>query len=771
MSLARTALAMAGISGLVVAFLAVFGGMALVTATGVIVDSAFRSEVPRRLSQADVTVSAKQSVPVKEDLPVALPERARVPAELVAEVAKVPGVVSAAGDVSFPVSGATGHGWSSLAYTGKVIEGRPPNAPDEVATKNGKVGQKLQIFANGTPGTYRVTAIVDAPGIYFTDATAAKLVGRTSVDLVAVRGDAADELEKRFGDRYVISTGGDAEQPEVAASRAMLLALPSSIGGISLIIVGFVVGGGLALSINRQRRDLALLRAAGATPRQVRKIIALQGTGAAVAALLPGAALGYVLASALGDLLVKIGALRPDQPLVYGPLPPIGAALLLLGVVRLASWSASLRVSRMSVVSGIADPRDPSRVRTGAGLLIMVGALVLATTPLYLRGEFAAIGPATAALLAVVGLALAGPRLVQVTTGALAARLPSRISAPVWLAVHNSNGNALRTAGAVAALGMVVTLGLSVVLTQTTIQRAGADEAEAGLRGVTSITAPRHGGIPHGLLDEVRTTAKAAPMSTTTVLTRSLSLGDDDKLMSRPALVLDPSAEGLVDLGVTGGALSGLKGATVALDERSGRVGEEIRLTMGDGTRVKARVVATYSRSLGFGPIVVSRDLAAGHRTTDLDETILVRHAPALDRWPGLVVSDRAVTPQASSATAQVLVNVAVLAVLLAYVLVAVANRLVATITGRRDELISLRRLGATPRQLRRMVRWEALVIAGAAAGSGLVLAGVPLGLLSVGFLGRPWPAGPLWLVPASVVLVGLVVWLALDLPARRVIS
>ncbi|MFC6894770.1 hypothetical protein ACFQGX_04525 [Nonomuraea dietziae] len=51
---------------------------------------------------------------------------------------------------------------------------------------------------------------------------------------------------------------------------------------------------------------------------------------------------------------------------------------------------------------------------------------------------------------------------------------------------------------------MMVTLGLSVVLTQTTISQAKADEVNAGLADVASVSAPRLGGVPHGLLDDVR---------------------------------------------------------------------------------------------------------------------------------------------------------------------------------------------------------------------------------------------------------------------------
>lgn len=811
----RTALSMAGLSGLVVAFLAVFGGMALLTGSGVIIESGVRSSVStQRLAGADVIVSARQSVSQKEDLPVALPERAVVPASLVARLAAAPGVAAAVGDLSFPATvlpgtaGTTGHGWSSAALTGAAVKvtGTPPKAAGEVAlpssSPGARLGRTVRVVAGGRTGDYLVTALVDAPGLYFSDGTAAGLAARdtgpraNTVDLVALRtapGVSADalaaDLERRLGDRYLISTGrtrGDAESPGTAAARGMLIALPSSIGGISVLIIGFVVAGGLSLSINKQRRDLALLRAAGATPRQVRKLVAVQGTVAALAALVPGAALGYYLAARFGDLLVSIGTLPGDLPLSYGPLPAVAAALLLLAVVRTSAWAASFRASRMPAVSAVAEshsePRTPSRIRTTSGLLLMLGSVVLSAVPLLIRNEFAAVGPGTAALLAVIGLALAGPWLVQRATGLLARRLPSGLSAPVWLAVSNTHGYALRTAGAVAALGMVVTLALSVVLTHTTIAKATGDETAQGIRADATITAPVLGGIPHGLLSDVRATRgviAATAFTTTTVLTRSFAVGDDaGGLDARPAMVLAPDAAGLVDPGVVRGSLAALKGRTIAVDERSGSLGEHRDLVLGDGTRVRARVVATYRRALGFGPIVLSRDLAAGHTTTGLDSTILVRLAPGpsplpalLSRWPGTTLSAGPAAPHLGRSSAEMWVNLAVLAVLLGYVLVAVTNRLVATTTGRTAELTALRHLGATPRQLRTMIRWEALVIAIAAAGSGLLLAAVPLTMLSIGFLSRPWPAGPLWLAPAAVLTIAMVVWPALSIPARQLIA
>src|SRR5690348_3248000 len=107
---------------------AVLGGAAFVTGIGVLAESGFRSHAPvGRLARADVVVSAAQDYHPKGDLAIGLPERARVPRELTARLARLPGVTAAVGDVSFPAAvldrrgavlpagdpAAAGHGWAS----------------------------------------------------------------------------------------------------------------------------------------------------------------------------------------------------------------------------------------------------------------------------------------------------------------------------------------------------------------------------------------------------------------------------------------------------------------------------------------------------------------------------------------------------------------------------------------------------------------------------------------------------------------------------------
>lgn len=131
-------------------------------------------------------------------------------------------------------------------------------------------------------------------------------------------------------------------------------------------------------------------------------------------------------------------------------------------------------------------------------------------------------------------------------------------------------------------------------------------------------------------------------------------------------------------------------------------------------------------------------------------------------------MADTAADATGAKAPPEVWVNLAVIVVLLGYLLLSIANKLVAATAQRRAEIAALRLVGTTPRQIRAMMRREAAVIAASALACGLLLSAVPLALLGQGFLGRPWPAGPAWLLPAAAATVVATAWLTVELPTRH---
>jgi putative ABC transport system permease protein len=187
-----------------------------------------------------------------------------------------------------------------------------------------------------------------------------------------------------------------------------------------------------------------------------------------------------------------------------------------------------------------------------------------------------------------------------------------------------------------------------------------------------------------------------------------------------------------------------------------------------------------YGRGLGFGTVVLSHDLAAGHTTTALDQSLLIRtdgSAKARQNLTALAASRPGLTlgpansPSSGGlkdAPPEVWINLATIVVLLVYLLLSIANTLVAATAQRRVELGALRLNGTTPRQIRAMMRREAAVTAATALTTALLLSAVPLALLGQGFLGRPWPAGPVWLLPGLALTVTVTAFLTIELPTRQ---
>uniref|UniRef100_UPI002A829E83 ABC transporter permease n=1 Tax=Streptomyces sp. CRN 30 TaxID=3075613 RepID=UPI002A829E83 len=668
---------------------------------------------------------------------------------------------------------------------------------------------------------YRVTAVVDAPGagVYFADATAARLAGpgardaaggtaageqaAQGIDLIGLRTEpgaeerVADTVRDRLaGTGLKVLTGagiGEGTAPGVGSARSLLVLLAGSLGGIVLLITGFVTAGALGVSIAGQRRDLALMRAVGATPRQIRRLAAAQSSAVAVLGAVPGVALGYLLAGWFGAMPADRGVLPPGLPLTVGPLPALATAVLLGVAVQLSARGAAWRTSRMPATEAVAEsrsePREPSAGRTLTGFLLIAAACALSVTPLLSRTLIGASATSIAGIVAAIGLALCGPALVRYAGGVAVRRLRPGTSAPTWLALANVRAYALRVAGVVSPLAMAVVFVLTYTFAQTTVLAATARDTGAGTLADHRLSAPALGGLPvdtERAVRELPGVRAAVPVGTTTVVWPYELFGDTETEAS-PALVGTPGIGEVLDLGVREGGWDRLTGATVAVSgeaagARGAGLGSRLELVLGDGARVEARVVAVYDRGLGFGPLVLSRELAAGHTTSPLARNLLVRTDgtdAARDRLAALAAERPGLTLERTDADfdsgqdtpPEVWINLATIVVLLGYLLLSIANKLVAATAQRRTEIAALRLVGTTPRQIRSMMRREAAVVAAAALTTGLLLSALPLALLGQGFLDRPWPSGPAWLLPAVAATVAATAFLTVELPTRRALG
>ncbi|GIG66231.1 FtsX-like permease family protein [Phytomonospora endophytica] len=801
--------------GLIAVAVAVLIGALAVTATAGIAQTGIWADAPvGRFASADVLVGAAQTVEQEEDIDVPLPEREAVGADLVATLATVPGIEHALGDLSFPatpvldgtpVHSGGGHGWSSasLPDTPKVT-GEAPDAAGELVLDlatatalGGAPGDRIEIVVAGQRATYQVTGIAEdvPPGLYFADDVATALAGREGrVDLIALwatpgtdPGDAADRVRDALaGTGLTVATGddrGDVESLAVGAGRGLLIALAGSLAGVILMIVGFIVTGALAVSVAGQRRDLALIRAVGATPRQVRRIAAIQGTLAALLVLPPGITAGYFLAERAREWFVRLGVIPESLPLVTGPLPAIVTAVLFLAVVGLGARGAALRVSRMPATEAVAqtetEPRSPGRIRTTIGFALIGLAMLMAAVPLVSRSMVAVAGTGSAGIVAVIGLTLAGPAVVRAAAEFLAARLSRRPDPAGWLAAQNLRAFASRGAGALTGLAMAVTLAITYTFAQTSPQKGVEQDLAASDLGALSVTAPGLGGVPAYALDDLRAVpgATVAIRDSTTVVLPHTEDGRA-KADAYETVVLGADAESMVDLGLTAGSMSALTGDSIAVSGTFSMwqgldPGDTTELILADGSRVTVTVAAVYDRELGYGDIVLSPDVA--YPSASLYDSVLVGGVAeqtvrdALAGVPGVAV-DAGPREVAAEVTPQMWLNFVVVGGLLGYVLLGVINSLVAATSRRGGEFDALRFAGATPGQMRAMIRREGLWYGLGACAAGLALSTPPLLFLGVGLLGSPIAAGPWWLPPGVCAVVLVAGYLATVIPAGRVL-
>ncbi|HEX2317026.1 MAG TPA: ABC transporter permease [Thermomonospora sp.] len=789
-------------------FVALVFAAALIGACGVLLESALRAHARvERYAGADAVVTAEQRIaqrmkplgadPETQTRPLA--ERVRVPVSLADRLRAVPGVRDVVPDVSFPVTAAeggtmAGHGWRSAALGPYGLHrGRAPRAAGEVVLGGParvRIGGVVHLQTTGLPRPYRVTGLATGPpAAYFTEETAARLSGHPGrADALAVLGDVDQDRLRRAVPGLVVATGaarGDAEDISMATARPDIVDLAGAMGGVGAMVAIVVVTGLLALSIRERARELALLRAVGATPWQLR--------GRAVREVLvvafPAAGLGAALSLAVGAgahaVLAEQGAMPPGWRLVLGPLPPLVGLAGTVVVAVAAAFLATLRTSRIRPAQALGEaaverPRLPLwRLVTGGSFLVLgIGALVLSA---FTRGEAAAASIAGQVVALITATALLGPLIAGIGTRVIGGRL--RVLSPVAgrLAERNSRAASARLGAAVTPIALAVAFAATQLFVQATVVHATQTQSAEGVRA-DQVVVSDGPGVPPAVLDAVRRAPgvrAATAVKHTTVVMRQNVLGEPE-LLSVPAQGITPDgADATMDPRVTAGELADLRGDTVALSaERAGgaRIGSIQPLWLGDGTPVRARVVAIYERGLGFGEALLPRDLVAAHASSALDDHVLVKGGSGLDavaqRFAGLRVADRS-EPSARLARdlrLQGVVSYLVTALIAGFTAIGVVTTLALATVSRRRELALLRMVGATRRQILRMLRLEAVVVLGTGIAVGTLIAGPTLVMFAVAVTGLPAPSVPP--IPCASILAFVIVTgsAAILLPARSML-
>jgi putative ABC transport system permease protein len=811
--------------GFVATFVVLFVGAAVLLACGGLMETGVRTVVPpQRLAAAPIVVAGDQryELPV-EDETVTLSERVRLDAGMADTIGRVPGVARVIPDLSFPAQivdddGARsvpgtqrGHSWESAALAPyRLSEGRAPARDTEVvlddvtaARLGARPGGETEIAVLGGTRTFTVTGVATTGRTMATDAVffapgAAGDLTRTpgrldAFGVLPAAGTDVTALRTRIdaavrGEHARVLVGADrglVEFGQVADDGELLVVLAAVFGGLAVQIVVFVVSTTLALAVQQRRRELAVLRAMGASPKQVGRMIKAEalivGVLATLAAIVPGGLLGEWLF----DRLTGFGVVPPVFTFHQGTFPAVAATALAL----CAAWCAAVFVGRHArrtrPVEAMRETLTPSRWLTPArlwlGVSCLLGAAVLAYASLtVLDGPVAAstAGPAVTCVAAAV--ALFAPGLTRMMNAVLRRPVRAVTGLSGYLATCNARARWLPMAGAVTPVVLATSFAIFMFYYQTT-QTAAAEKAYTDSLVTDAVVEAPAGDVTGGLVSRVREVpgvgAASAFVTSSGYVERPPHPDQDDDGVPLNGVSTD-GAESMWRGDVLDGDLSGLRDDTIAVPEdlatRLGvAVGDDIAMRLGDGAAVTLRVVATL-RATESAAALVPADTLAPHTTEGGATRILVTAAPGtspddlraalaheVGGQPGLRVAgrDSLAAEHMAGEEANAWVNYLLVGLFLVYAAISMVNTLVLATANRRREFGLQRLIGATRGQVMRMMTVEALLVAVIGCVLGTLTAATMLVPFSLAAAGSPIPSGPWWIYPS---VLGLAVALTL---------
>lgn len=814
-------------------FVALWFAVVIVTMCGAMLESGVRYHgTAARYAAAPVLVAATNlqitegSGDNRETESYPLAGRGRLDPSLPARIAAAPGVREAVADVALAgqldAGGSTApvelHPWSASRLAPFTLRaGAAPAAAGQVvldedaaARTGARPGSRVRLALASGARTLTVTGIAAAatapntPTVFLSDTETRTLTGGGAQVIGVLPGPGVGpkalaaavrralppppaRLAGAYPRVYSGAGRGTAESPDVGNGREFAIAVSSVFGGCALLIGVLVIAGTVGLSVRQRQRDIALLRALAATPRQVRRMVIREAMGLALLAGALGVGPGLLFADRLRDEFVARGMVPATFLTRLSWLPPLVAVGSALVIAVVAAWIASLRASRIQPTAALAETAvergGVGVIRSLIGLVALAGGIMLCVLASSVTGDNAAGTSVGTVFTLVVAVALLSPLLIRVAAATFG-RLLSLTGVTGRLAAATTATSARKLSAVVSSLVLAVALGGSLWFMQTSELHVAGQQSRAGLLADQVVTPAAPGLRPEATAAIRRTGGVVAA----TRVVHGTLFTHHDGITEVSAQGVDP--EGLdrtLDLNVTAGDLAGLHGDAIAMDALTAQamhlgVGGRFRGWFGDGAPVTLRVVAIYTRGLGFAAVTLPHDTLAAHTGGGLDDAVFV----ATDR-PETAARVRAelgaVAPGASVVGRDAFqvgldrdlrenawTNEVVTVVLLVYAVIAAVNTLAMYALGRRREFAILRLSGTTRLQVLRMVRLEQVLVLGLALTVGAAIAAGTLIPMVKGITGSATPYIPPagWIaVIGGVVLISVV---ATVLPARRVL-
>ncbi|MFL6287514.1 MAG: ABC transporter permease [Actinomycetes bacterium] len=761
-----------------------------------------------------------------------------LPADLLPKVQSVSGAAAAGGTVfadgvaiigsdGDPIgqSGAPqfGSNWSDderlTPY--RLIDGVGPSAEGDVAVDSKSaddgdlsVGDQVQlvtpkglitanlvgIFQFGTSGNLAGATIAS-----FDTATAQDLLVKgkdvyTSIDVAASEGvsqeQLATEVKGVVGTGVKVQTGDEAADEatkEITDDLGVFNNVLVAFSLVSLFVGAFLIVNTFSMLVGQRTKELALLRAVGATRGQIVRSVLVESAIVGLIASIIGCLFGIVVTKLLTIGFGALGIEMGNTPLVLKPSTFLIGLTLGVVITVFAAWFPARRASRIPPVAALRDdaaiPTASLRRRGIVGaVLLVVGGLALWFGATAENGSgFPLVGLGALGLL--IGAIVFIPLLARPISRTVGWPLPHVFGTVGRLAMDNASRQPRRSAATASALmiGLALVTGFTVVAASLSQSVNAMVDDVIGAEFLVSNSTQRP--FPRTIADQIEQIDGVASVS------RSASLpADIDTGSGQPGetflTTVDPESIGnVLDLTFTEGSLSDLNDQTVIVDKTTAQnaglsVGDDVTFIFPTGT-AKVEVAGIFEPQGFFGGYTITNGAleAAGVNVGDVfvyvkadQDADLSAIRASIDEiltdYPTVKVQSQAELKEEFQKNVSALLGVivAMLGLAIFIAILGIVNTLYLSVLERTREIGMLRAVGTSRRQVRRMIVLESVVLAIFGAIVGLVL-GLIFGValqktleaFGVNILGIPWMQMVFYLIIAMIVGALAALW-----PARR---
>ena len=722
-------------------------------------------------------------------------QRGRVDESVLPKVRAVPGVADAQGGVfgyarligsdgealGNPGAGAPALGmeWSASPRINPfhLVDGRKPVADNEVvidamSARQGKlgVGDTTTVLAQGPPFRVRVSGIAkfgsaDSPGgatcVLFNPSVAQRLIAEPGkFDSISIIGEPGVTQRQLISDvAKVLPTGTEAvtgaeitkeTQDSARESMAFFRTFMLVFAVVALLVGAFMIFNTFSITVAQRTRENGLLRALGASRRQILASVLLEALAVGVIASVLGLAFGYLMAIGLAQLLSALGFMSMSLPSLVFTLDTVIVAFSVgIGVTLFAAVSPARKAAKVPPVAAMQQGAVGS---TGYGsrqrVIVGVGVLGLGVSTLMI-GLFGSVDRAVTVvglgvLVVFFGVSILGRTVALPLSRAIGWPLPRLRGVTGELARENAMRNPRRTAATASALMIGVGLVGFISIFISSSKASQAETIDKSFTGdiVVSSGGGLMGGVDPSLAQHLNTLPEVAYA---TGMRRGFAQVDGK--VTTVTGVNTATAFEAMDIQPIKGSPAGLSRYAIGVSkdvakDNNWSVGDVIPVAFKDTGPQQLRVAMIYGEDQMVGSYLLGMSAYDANYTTHFDQQVIVKQAPDVSKETALAAVERATKPyagvdvldragfteQQGAQLDQMLGLIyALLGLAILIALLGIANTLALSILERIREIGLLRAVGMTRPQLRSAIRWESVIIA---------LQGTALGLLLGLFFG-----------------------------------